>query len=151
MELACHMECFVNHTIVWWSFTVWPHKQSGELGSYSERTSNYDIHVIYRTLHGKPILGNYPFYPTDCFCFLNSNNVKKVLFFFSSAFYINWYFFYIYKTWSIQLVHVLQLFWENLYLGISCILVTCLLNVILSLCAFGCHGNWGLLKDLIMK
>ena len=39
-------------------------------------------------------------------------------------------------TRSVQLV--LQLFWENLYFGISCILVTCLLNdIILSLCALG--------------
>ena len=36
-------------------------------------------------------------------------------------------------------MQLLQLFWENLYLGISCILDTCLLNdVILSLCALGC-------------
>ena len=33
-----------------------------------------------------------------------------------------------------------DLFSENLYLGISCILDTCLLNdVILSLCALGCE------------
>ena len=65
------MECPVNYTIVWCSFTVWPHKPWGELGSYSEKTSDYDI--IYITLHGKPFSVNYPFYPIDCFWFLNSN------------------------------------------------------------------------------
>ena len=42
--------------------------------------------------------------------------------------------------WQLQgQIQLVQLFWENLYLGISCILDTCLLNdVILSLCALGC-------------
>ena len=61
------MFCKLYHS--WWSFTDWPHEPSGELGSYSERTSNYDI--IYRTLHDKPVLDNYPFYPIDCFWFHN--------------------------------------------------------------------------------
>ena len=65
------MKCSVNYTIVWWYFTVWPNEPSGELGSYSERTSDYDIN--YRILYGKPISINYPFYATDCFWFLNSN------------------------------------------------------------------------------
>ena len=78
------MECSVNYTIVWWSFIIWPHEPSGELGSYSERTSDYDI--IYRTLHGKPFSVNYRFYPIDCFWFLNSNLQCQNLLFISSAF-----------------------------------------------------------------
>ena len=81
------MECSVNYTI-WCSFTVWPHESSGELGSCSERTSDYDI--IYRTLHGKPILVNYPFYPIDCFWFLNFNlQCQNCLF---SPMPLHWYF-----------------------------------------------------------
>ena len=45
--------------------------------------------------------------------------------------------------WQLQgQIQLLQLFWENLYLGVSCILETCLLNdVILSLCALGCDAT----------
>ena len=132
------MECSVNYTIVWWSFTVWSHEPSGELGSYSERTSDYD--VIYRTLHGKPFSVNYLFYPIGCFWFLNSDlQCQNLLFFLCLYIDILGYLQNRIKLfWQLQLV---QLFSENLYLGISCILVTCLLNdVILSLCALAKLG-----------
>ena len=142
------MECSVNYTIVWWFFTVWPYEPSGELGSYSERTSDYDI--IYRTLHGKLFSVNYPFYPIECFGFLNSNlQCQNLLFLLCLYIDILGYLHNRIKLlWQIQSqlqgqIKLVQLFWENLYLGISCILDTCLLNdVILSLCALGCDGHW---------
>ena len=136
------MECSVNYTIVWWSFTVWPHEPSGELGSYSERTSDYDI--IYRTLHDKPFSVNYPFSPIDCFWFLNFNlQCQNLLFFLCLYIDISGY---LHNRIKLQgQIQLVQLFWENLYLGISCILDTYLLNnVILSLCALGCDCHWRL-------
>ena len=104
------MECSVNYTIVWWSF-----EPAGELGSYSERTSDYDI--IYRTLHGKPFSVNYPFYPIDCFGFLNSNlQCQNLLFFLCLYTDILGYLHNRIKLLQgqIKLVH---LFWENLHSG----------------------------------
>ena len=63
------MECSVNYTIVWWSFTVWPHDPSGELTPRAVRRvgliqwKNIKLWYNYRTLHGKPFSVNYPFYP----------------------------------------------------------------------------------------
>ena len=115
----------VNYTTVWGSFSVWPHEQSGELGSYSERTSDYDI--IYRTLQRKPFSVNYLFYPIDCFWFLNSNLQCQNLLSFFSAFTLDILGYLqnrIKILWQLQgQIQLVQLFWENLYLGISCILV----------------------------
>ena len=130
----------LNYTIVWWSFTVWPHEPSGEFGSYGERISDYDI--IYRTLHGKPFSVSYLFYPIDSFGFLNSNLQYQNLLFLPCLYIaiLGYLHNRIKLLWQLQgQIKLVQLFWEYLYLGISCILDTCLLNdVILSLCALGC-------------
>ena len=69
--------CKLYHSLM---ISLFDHEPSGELGSYSERISAYDI--IYRTLQGKPFSVNYPFYPTDCFWFLISNSQCQNLLFF---------------------------------------------------------------------
>ena len=78
---------------------------------------------------------NYPFYPKYCFGFLNSNLQRQNLVLLLCL-YID-ILGYLHNRRKLQgQIKLVQLFWENLYLGISCILDTCLLNdVILSLCA----------------
>ena len=137
----------VNYTTVWGSFSVWPHEQSGELGSYSERTSDYDI--IYRTLQRKPFSVNYLFYPIDCFWFLNSNLQCQNLLSFFLCIYIGYFristkqnqnFMTITRSNPISAVILgKSIFGYFLYPG------PCLLNdVILSLCALECDGHWRL-------
>ena len=143
--MACHgVFCKLYDSLM--IFHCLTPQPSGKLWSYIEWTYDYDI--IYRTLHGKPILVNYPFCPIDSFWFLNSNLQCQNSLFFPVP--LHWYFRISTKhnqlLWQIQgQIQLVQLFWETLYLGISCILVTCLLNnVILTLCALGCDGHWRL-------
>ena len=135
------MFCKSYHSLtIFHCFTPWAVRRDGII---QWKTSNYDI---YRPLHSKPILVNYPFYPTDCFWFLNSNLQCQNLLF-SPCLYIGILGYLqnrIKLLWHLQVqIRLVQLFRENLYLGISCILVICLLNgVVLSLCALGCDGHW---------
>ena len=67
--MACHgVFCKLYHSLM--IFHCLTPRAVRQVGVIRERTS--DFNVIYRTLRGKPILVNYPFYPIDCFWFLNS-------------------------------------------------------------------------------
>ena len=68
--MACHgVFCKLYHSLMIFHCLI--PRAVRRVGIIRERTSDFD--VIYRTLRGKPILVNYPFYPIDCFGFLNSN------------------------------------------------------------------------------